>query len=481
MRQTAFAGIAATLLMLLVAAQALAQQPPAASTVGVPNSGFAEGPAVEVAQPNIGPLFGAPFGADHLFGDLGGARTWLFNRGIAVNLDYLTENGGNITGGQNRGFASAGQVGLEVDLDLDKILGWTGAAFHTITVNREGTNLSHGSIGDDEATFQEIYGGGGDVGAHLVYAYLDQALLHNRLDLVGGWLPVGTFFASSPLYCEFMNVLFCGNPHPLPNTPGENDWPQADFGAQARFLLTPQIYLQLAAFQVDTSFGSGGGGRSGFAWADSQKSGVSTPVELGWVPRFGTQQLVGHYKFGYDHDTHRYTDVLENRQGVPQVLYGGAFASRDRDEFYVLFDQMLWRQGPGNTEGLVVFGGWAHATDSVTPLTQHAFIATTTTGASWGRPRDTLGASFQWIEMSGAFTRAEELALQTGQALPFNVDNNGQAFGPQNTEQTVELTYIIHVFRGVTLQPDFQYFIRPGGTTNTKDAAALGFRTNINF
>lgn len=485
MRSLAFAGVAAILVMLLAATPALAQQPPGSGAPqvvnGTPNSGFATGPSQQVAQPGVGPLFGAPFGAEHLFGDVGGARTWLQDRGVSINLDYLTENGGNITGGQRESFATAGQVGLEVDLDLDRLLGWSGAAFHSITVNREGRNVSRDAIGDDEATFQEIYGGGGDTVAHLVYAYVDQALFKNRLDLVGGWLPVGTFFASSPLYCDFLNVLFCGNPHPLPNTPGENDWPQADFGLQARYLLTHEVYLQLAVFQVDTDFGTGGGGPSGFAWADAKKSGVSIPVELGWVPRFGGQHLIGHYKVGYDRDTHRYPDVLDNRQGLPQLLYGGAFASSDRDEFYVLLDQMLMRQGPGDTDGLIVFGGWVHATDSVTPLAQQAFVGATTTGAAWSRPRDTLGASFHWIEMSGEFTRAEELALETGQSLPFDVDGNGTAYGPQNTEQTVELTYIIHVFRGVTLQPDFQYFIRPGATTNTKDAAALGFRTNINF
>ena len=83
--------------------------------------------------------------------------------------------------------------------------------------------------------------------------------------------------------------------------------------------------------------------------------------------------------------------------------------------------------------------------------------------------------------MSGDFTRAEEIALEQGAALPITRDGFGPAYGPQNTEQTVELTYIIHVFRGVTLQPDFQYIIRPGATTNTADVAVLGFRTNVNF
>ncbi len=480
-------GLVAAVASLLGGLPAHAQQPPPAtspsqpSTGGTADSGFAAGASQQVSEPGIGPLFGSPFGSDHLFGDWGGLRTRLEARGININLDYLTENGGNITGGRRETFATDGQIGLEINLDLDKLLGWQGAAFHSIIVNREGRNLSADSIGDDLATVQEIYGGGGNVLAHMVYAYGEESLLRNRLDLIAGWLPVGNFFAASPLYCDFMNVLFCGNPHPLPNYPGEDDWPQATFGSQARVLFTPQVYLQLGLFSVDPDYGTGGGGSSGFAWADPRKSGVSIPVELGWVPVFGRQHLIGHYKVGYDRDTHRYADVLNNTRGLPQASDGGTFASQDRDDYYVLLDQMLVRQGSGPTDGIIVFGGWVHATDQISPLTQHAFAAATTTGAPWGRPKDTLGASFQWIEMSGAFTRAEEITLEQGQSLPITIDNFGPAYGPQNTEQTVELTYVAHVFRGVTLQPDFQYIIRPGATTNTPDAAVLGFRTNINF
>ena len=475
----------AAAMLILSGRPSWAQQPSGSSSSapggGSANSGFGAGPSQQVSQPGVGPLFGSPFGSDHLFGDWGGARTWLQNRGIQVNLDYLTEDTGNFTGGRSQGFAYAGQIGLELDADLEKLFGWRGAAFHSMTVNREGTNGSVGTIGDDIATTQEIYGGGGNKLAHLVYAYVEQSLLADRLDLAGGWLPVGTYFASSPLFCDFVNVLFCGNPHPLPNYPGELDWPQATFGGQARYLLTPSIYLMAGAFQQDTSFGTGGGGGSGFAWADSKKSGVSIPVELGWVPRFGPTHLIGHYKAGYDRDTHRYPDVLENRQGVPTLIGGGPSVSNDRDDFYVLADQMLLRQGAGDTDGVIVFGGWVHATQSVSPLTQHAFVAAVTTGSPWGRPKDTFGASWNWVEMSGAFTRAQEIASALGQSFPNNVDGFGTAYGPQNTEQVVELTYSIHAYHGVTFQPDFQYIIRPGATTNTPDAAVLGFRTNINF
>ncbi len=484
----AFLGWAVALLLIsdpiAFAQQTASGTPPAPVRAGasVANTGAATGPSQQVAVPGIGPLFGSPFSSEHLFGSWGGARTWLQDRGIEVNLDYLTENTGNFTGGRSQGFAYSGQVGLEIDADLDKLFGWKGAAFHSITVERSGTNGSVGTIGDDLATTQEIYGGGGNVIAHLVYAYFDQALLKDRLELVGGWLPVGTYFASSPLYCDFVNVLFCGNPHPLPNYPTEADWPQASFGGLARYLITPQLYAMVGLFSTDPDFGTGGGGISGFAWADSKKSGVSIPVELGWVPHVGPHHLIGHYKVGYARDTHRYADVLNNRQGVPQLIGGGAFASSDRDDEYVLFDQMLVRQGKTDTDGVIVFGGWVHATDRVSPLTQHAFAAMTTTGSPWGRPQDTVGVSFNWIEMSGAFTRAQEIALEQGQALPpLSLGGFGAAYGPQNTEQVVELDYIASVYHGVTFVPDFQYIIRPGATTSIPNAAVLGFRTNINF
>ncbi len=465
-------------LLCLVSAGARAQQP---ASAGPPNTGFATGPSTEISQPGLGPLFSSPFGPDHLFGNWGGARTFLQDRGIDVDLDYLTENTGNITGGRSQGFAYAGQVALELDADFDKLFGWKGAAFHSITVQRSGTDGSLGTLGDDIATTQEIYGGGGNVVAHLVYAYFEQSLPGGRLDLAAGYLPVGTYFAASPLYCDFVNVLFCGNPHPLPNYPTQADWPNASLSGQFRVLITPQIYLQAGLFTVDPYFGISGGGSSGFAWANPRYSGATIPIELGWVPRFGPNRLIGHYKVGYDRDTHRYADVLDNRQGVPQLLAGGAFASQDRDDYYVLLDQMLVRQGKAATDGLILFGGWVHATDDISPLTQHAFAGLVSTGSPWGRPKDTLGVSFNWIEMSGAFTRAEEIALESGQTLPLDIDGFGAAYGPQNTEQVVELAYTAAIYPGVSFVPDVQYLIRPGATTATPDAAVLGFRTNINF
>jgi porin len=45
----------------------------------------------------------------------------------------------------------------------------------------------------------------------------------------------------------------------------------------------------------------------------------------------------------------------------------------------------------------------------------------------------------------------------------------------------LEVNYNIHVYRGLTFQPDFQYVFRPNAQSNIKDAAVLGFRAHIEF
>lgn len=446
----------------------------AAAGNDLPNSGFASGQSLQVSAPIAGPLFASPFSNDHLFGDWAGARPWLKDHGIIINLDWLTENAGNITGGRRKGFDFAGQVALTVDLDLGTILGWKDTAFHFLAVNGNGRSLSPDYLGDTLAAPQEIYGARGNVIAHLVYAYGEKTFDHNHFTVAGGWLPVGSFFAASPLNCRLMNVITCGNPHPLPNYPGEHDWPQASFGGIARYWFSPQFYAMAGLFSVDTDFNTGGGGISGWAWADPHKSGVSVPVEAAWIPAFGHDKLIGHYKIGFDHDTHRYADVLNS------TLPEADRITHPREMWYAIADQMLVRQGPGLTDGLIAFGGYVHGSANVSPLKSQVFAGLTTTGAAWHRSADTVTMAWHVLQMSSSFTRAQEAAELAGETFPLAIDGYN-AYGPQNTEQVVELNYAAAVYRGVTLMPDFQYMIRPGATTRTPDAAILGFRSNINF
>src|ERR1700733_9295046 len=92
------------------------------------------------------------------------------------------------------------------------------------TVGGVGRSPSADFLHDDLDAGQQIFGGGGDVAAPVVYVYGEQVLDNGRVDIAAGWMPVGTYFAGSPLYCDFLNVIFCGHPHPLPIYPAEPKW-----------------------------------------------------------------------------------------------------------------------------------------------------------------------------------------------------------------------------------------------------------------
>jgi porin len=451
----------------------MAQQPLPGQDTGAP--GVKE-PPPSVTTTVIPPLYSAPFGTSHLFGDWAGALPWLQDRGVNLGLDYFSETAGIVSGGQRHGVDYASQIGLSIDLIGDKLFDMPGFAVHSVIVQLNGRNASADFLHDDLDQVQQIYGGGGDVIAHLVYLYGQQILADGRVDVAAGWLPVGKYFATSPLYCDFMNVIFCGNPRPLSTYPGEPVWPAASWGGQTRVFVFPTIYAMVGLFQVNPNFG----GASGWNLFNSDSSGVSVPAEFGWVPRFGPDGLVGHYKVGFDEDTSSYPDLFLGANGEPVALSGQQGRPHSgRRMYYVLVDQMLARTGQSETDGLIVFGGGVHADRDVSPFENQVFGGIVQTAAFLGRPQDTMGFAASWFQVSGALTATQRLEQLFG--LPLTGGGLGTPTGVQGHEMTLEAMYTATVYRGLALMPDLQYIIHPGGTTRPPSALSLGLQINAAF
>jgi carbohydrate-selective porin OprB len=56
-----------------------------------------------------------------VFGDWGGLRSWLNNKGIDLGLSYLSEPAWNLAGGIAPGGTYAGQENLSLDLNWEKL------------------------------------------------------------------------------------------------------------------------------------------------------------------------------------------------------------------------------------------------------------------------------------------------------------------------------------------------------------------------
>ncbi|GBQ71660.1 carbohydrate-selective porin B [Ameyamaea chiangmaiensis NBRC 103196] len=477
--RTAWRWLGLALIVLSLAASPSIRTARAQATPGVTNDlGTQPSMRVNARRSSIptsaADQFSAPYGNDHLLGDWGGVQPWLVDHGIHLAVDVLEQLSGNATGGRQRTQTNAGQVGVELDLDWGKIAGAKNLWSHMMIVNGHGRSLSS-QFGDNLGAVQQIYGARGNVVAHLVYAYLEQSLIRNHVDLSVGWIPVGSFFAASPLFCDFMNVVLCGNPAPGKYVPGGRDWPSGNLGAVLRVMPRNDVYLMAGLFAVSPH--SFNGGISGWSWAQSGMGKLSTPLELGWVPEFGPHHLAGHYKAGFGYDNSHYDDIFQDingnawvRSGLPARTHAGRYTA------WIQGDQMLMRNGDGATNGLIALGGYMHISGDTVAMSHHAWLGMIETGAHWGRPLDIIGISWNWLQMSRSSILQQEASVATGQ--PFQPNAWGAVYGIQTHENIYELFYNVHVTRGLTLQPDFQFINRPGATTTFGDAAVFGLQFN---
>ena len=59
--------------------------------------------------------------------------------------------------------------------------------------------------------------------------------------MAGGWMNVENDFASSPLYCNYMNNALCGDPKALPAADfGHSAYPDAIWGGRVRISPIPE-------------------------------------------------------------------------------------------------------------------------------------------------------------------------------------------------------------------------------------------------
>jgi porin len=439
------------------------------------NSGVGIGPSLQVAQPsaetNVAPT------VEHLFGDVGGVRTKLEDHSIYLLLDATTEFASNVSGGVKRGATFANQVGFEADMDWQRLAGITGLSTHVIMVNRSGSNDSR-LFGDNFLPVQEIYGSGGNVAVHLVSAYAQEVLYGGKLDLTVGRMNVENDFASSPLYCNFMNNALCGDPKALPGGDiGHSAYPDSVWAARVRVHPIKEIYVETGIYEVNHGLYSDANFRSGLKFDGSQDSGVYVPVELAYEPLVGSAKLPGHYKIGFGYDsssTYKAFSLAliatsDRMSGAPISMHTGNTQS------WVLFDQMLLRQGPGDQDGIIALGGLVHNDPANSVYAEQYFAGVLDRGFWRGRPQDAVGMLFTYNTLSAVLSKVQSREAALGIPL------SNAATGPQTHEMVLELNYDIHVTRGVNIQPEFQYVFRPNAQSNIHDAAVFGFKGHVEF
>ena len=396
-------------------------------------------------------------------GDWFGLRNGLSERGIEITGSYVMEFLGNPVGGKNRGSTYVHNILLQGDFNLEKLIDLPNSAFRVLFSQRSGDSLTNDHIGN---TFnvQELYGGGQTY--RLVEMQIYHSLFEDRLNLTYGRLSATDDFLTSPLYCQFVNNAFCGQPPtPFFNLPdGISSYPIATWGARARFSPTPDTYAMVGVYDGDPQQQGRNDHGTNFSFGDN---GVLVLIETGYTPKQGLLDLPGHYKLGGFYHSGDFQEVAKDVNGDNRFatgLAGRGFSGNGG--YYVLLDQMFYREKPEEEQGLYGFFVFVLSPDEQQNTFPYFYsVGLVYQGLFDFRPQDktALGVTTGWF--SDDIRKAERNAGLEGQ-----------------TEETVvELNHQIQITPALYVRPDLQYVIRPSGRRDIADALVIGFEAGVTF
>jgi porin len=395
---------------------------------------------------------GQPFDfADTLSRGWAGVRSELRELGITPTASYTAQLMGNPIGGQSTGVTYAGSYELLLHWDVARLFPVSGLSLTLGAAWSTGRSLSADEIGNI-FTVQSAYTApdGQTNSVTLGPMYLQQRLLDDRLMLAAGRLAPAETFATMPVLNNYLNGGINAVPGSLTtNVPSFASYPPGvQWGAQGLYYLTPTV--QVAAGVFNASADAAAGVKSGTDFSlGGRGTGVLSVIQATYVfdPGGVGAGLPGLYTLGGLYDSSGFS-----RLAGPDSTENG------NDSVYVLFQQMVYREGgPRSLKGLTVWGEVAVAPrSSVSPLPLFVGGGLSYLGLVPGRRDDvaSLGA------IHGRLSRD----------LPGT-----------SSETVIEANYQFVLTGGLSITPDLQYVIRPGGDRTVRDALVLGAQVTISF
>lgn len=413
-----------------------------------------------------------------LFGDWGGLRSTLDQNGIGFTLNQTSDYVGNTHGGIRQGFVYDGLLDLEVDIDLNKSIGWTGGKIHFTGYGIQGQNLGTQFVGSVLTTTNvEANPSIPKVGEF----WFEQKLLENRLGIRAGLLEADRYYIISPTANVFVNSTFGFPDSWETNMPGSGPgYPNAAPGLLASYDFNEDWKVTASVMN---------GIPNGPDTTSSQYGITTLPIGNGALSWFetafspewslGNQVLPGYYKLGGWYNSYMINNITLSESGrtfnnPTNTAYKGQYS------VYGLIDQALWREANSSTQGLNAFARVTYSPQANRNLITWYFdTGIAYVGLFDRRPEDIIGLGFAWAK----FTPYLNAQIASQNILA------GTQTPMATAESLIEFTYQAPISPWLTLQPFFQYAINPGGKAPMPNqpnqpipsATVVGLRANVAF
>jgi len=386
---------------------------------------------------------------EHMTGDWGGARPWLDEHGITFEMDYTADMFYNMHGGLNTSDADQYRGVLNIGLTLDtELMGlWEGGTFFLGFQQIHGTDITERHVGD----IQALNNNDAPDRTQLAEFWYEHSLFDGKWRIKLGKMDANADFCYVDYGGELMNSSAGINPIiPMPQ------YPDPSLGIAT--FIEPIDWFYLAAGVYDGKYDEmGTGERTGFDTAFHGRNDSFTVVELGLLPTFsiGEQELPGAYRVGGWYQSGDW-DVFFNDLGgrLP------ARTHRGNAGVYLNFDQMAYRENPeieDDEQGLGAFFQFAWAPSAYNEISQYYGFGGRYVGLVPTRDADITGLGVFHVSLSGRVQELED----------------------RHSETAIEFFHKLQLTEFISIKPDMQYIINPGGDGH--DAIAAGLRFEFTF
>ena len=416
-----------------------------------------------------------------LMGDCYGCRPIGETHGVVLSAQSTSDLFGNTTGGAATGTTYSGLMNLGLAIDLQKAVGWEGASFKSTWLWLYGSDVSNKYVGN-AFTVSNV---AGNPTFRAYELWFQQNFFHDLLSLRSGVLGLDTEFMNSDAASFFLNSTFGVLSTFSLNVPnGGPIYPQGTPGV--RLALQPTAWLTLRSAISQANPFSQTQNSHGFDWNFGTSGGLLSLSEVAatWNKEADSKRLPGTAKAGLwlqeGRDSQSSSGSFNFASPNAQKFSSGYYGIIDQ-QLYAVPDQAQATSCAGNKnpvdpnknppapacsgKGLSGFARIAFSPDarSISSLCVNAGLLYT--GLIPTRDADKLGVAFGYAQVGSAYA-----SLGSSQGLP------GVGY-----EALAELSYAMQLTPAVSIQPDLQYVLHPGGTQQYGNALVIGVRAVVSF
>lgn len=443
---------------------------------------------IQDQQETTGPITGWLDG-DYALGDMNGMRSSLADKGVEFFGGYTVEVWGNTTGGIKRGAVYTGLLDFGVNLDFEKLVGWQGASFSTTWLWLSGRDASEDLVGNF-LTVSNIAGFNTFRNLELWFQqdFWQRDDAASGLSIRVGQLTADSEFIISDYAGTFINGTFGWPAFAYTNLPeGGPGYPMGAPGVRIAVSPLPWFTFQTAAFQGNVF--AQDVNRHGFRWRLDRTQGYTwlNEGQFRWNHAAAETGLPGQLKLGAWFSSADFADAYND-----DVHWGNS-------GYYAIVDQMLFREPSAETAAPVT----SKDAKSVQPADGKSTAKTFKEPVALEKSSQGLGAfgriSFDLQDRNFVGFYFDTGLVYTGLIPGRDEDQIGLAFGFADLtngaaqtlfdegsrevgyEAVLEFTYVAQITPWLSIQPDAQYIIRPGGTGDLGNAFVVGGRVAVTF